>query len=279
MYLYNIMVSKDKIKKMIKKLKGKKVPKKKKTGQKQRQKQSVIQNVRISAPQQSSRAIGFPTQIIQTPSSDTEFLRSVIQQQNQNNLTRMYEAKNPQQVVRLNDQIGLRDQVAFPQPPPPQIEATIPEPQGMSDPNFREAMLQQQDMMMAKANARNKKIKAVVATAVADRKPSGFYGELSNKQLLNLARNGTKAEKAGARKEGARRGFTAKDVKRALAPPPPGEDEKVSTIKALAPRPSEAVFLPKERPKERQNPLLTQIYETMRDIDVIQKDEKEKIFL
>jgi len=125
------MVSKDKIKKIVKKLKKKKVPKKKKTGlkQKQRQKQSVIQNVKVSAPQQSSRAIGFPTQIIQQPSSDTEFLRSVIQQQNQNNLTRDYQAKNPQQVSRLGDQVGLRTQEAFPQPPPPGIEATIPEAQ------------------------------------------------------------------------------------------------------------------------------------------------------
>ena len=121
------MVSKDRIKKMIKKLKGKKVPKKKKTGQKQKQRQSVVQNVRISAPQQSQRAIGFPQQIVQVPSSDTEFLRSVIQQQNQNNLTRDYQAKNPQQVVRLNDQIGLRTELAFPQPPPPQIEASIPQ--------------------------------------------------------------------------------------------------------------------------------------------------------
>jgi hypothetical protein len=123
------MVSKDKIKKMIKKLKKKKVPKKKKPTQKQKQKQSVVQSVRISAPQQSNRAIGFPTQIIQTPSTDTEFLRSIIQQQNNNNLTRMYEAKNPQQVVKLNDQIGLRTQEAFPQPPPPGIEATIPQAQ------------------------------------------------------------------------------------------------------------------------------------------------------
>jgi hypothetical protein len=123
------MVSKkEKIKKLIKKLKGKKVPKKK-TGQKQKQKQSVIQNVRISTPQQSQRAIGFPTQVIQTPSSDTEFLRSIIQQQNQNNLTRMYQAKNPQQGMRLDDQIGLSSQRAFPQPPPAEIEATIPEAQ------------------------------------------------------------------------------------------------------------------------------------------------------
>ena len=268
------MVSKDKIKKIVKKLKKKKVVKKKKPTQKQKQKQSVVQNVRISAPQQSQRSIGFPTQIIQTPSSDTEFLRSVIQQQNQNNLLRNYEAKNPQQVVRLNDQIGLRDQEAFPQPPPPGIEPTIPQSSasGMSDPNFREAMLQQQDEMVAKSNARKKKVKTAIATAVPSRKPPGFYTNASNDQLLNLSIQGTKAEKAGARKEGVRRGFTAKDVKRALAPPPPGEDEKVSTIKALAPRPSEAVFLPKERP---QNPKLTQIYKTMRDIDVIQKNPKD----
>tara|TARA_R110000803_G_C11974821_1_gene320059 strand:+ start:869 stop:1687 length:819 start_codon:yes stop_codon:yes gene_type:complete len=272
------MVSrKDKIKKLVKKMKGKRVPKKKKTGQKQRQKQSVVQNVKVISPQQSNRAIGFPTQIIQTPSSDTEFLRSVIQQQNQNNLLRNYEAKNAQQVVRLNDQIGLRTQEAFPNPPPPGIEPTIPQSSApsMSDPNVREAMLQQQDEMVAKSNARNKKMTRVVATAVADRKPPGFWGKATNDQLLNLATNGTKAEKAGARKEGARRGFTAKDVKRALAPPPPGEDEKVSTVKALAPRPSEAVFLP----KPPQNPLLTKLYETTKDIPVIQKDEKENIFL
>lgn len=266
------MVSKaDKIKKMIKKLKKKKVPKKKKkSGQKQRQKQSVVQNVKVISPQQSNRAIGFPTQIIQTPSTDTEFLRSVIQQQNQNNLTRNYEAKNAQQVVRLNDQIGLRDQEAFPQPPPPGIEAP-----SMSDPNFREAMLQTQDMMIAKSNTKNKKVKTAVATAIADRKPPGFYANASNDKLLNLFSQGTKAEKAGARKEGARRGLTAKDVKKALAPPPPGEDKKVSTIKALAPRPSEAVLLP----KQRQNPRLTELYETTRDIPLIQKDEKENIFL
>jgi hypothetical protein len=124
------MVSKkDKIKKIVKKLKGKRVPKKKKTGQKQKQKQNVVQNVKVSVPQQSQRAIGFPTQVIQQPSSDTEFLRSVIQQQNQNNLTRMYEAKNPQNYVRLDDQIGLSSQRAFPQPPPPSIEASIPEAQ------------------------------------------------------------------------------------------------------------------------------------------------------
>ena len=261
---------KDKIKKMIKKMKKKKVPKKKKPTQKQKQKQSVVQNVKVISPQQSQRSIGFPTQIIQTPSSDTEFLRSVIQQQNQNNLTRMYEAKNPQQVVRLNDQIGLRDQEAFPQPPPPGIEAP-----SMSDPNFREAMLQQQDMMIAKSNTKNKKVKTAVATAIADRKPPGFYANASNDKLLNLYTQGTKAEKAGARKEGARRGLTRKDVKRALAPPPPGEDEKVSTVKALAPRPSEAVLLP----KQRQNPRLTELYETTKDIDVINKDPKQDIFL
>ena len=124
------MVSKkDKIKKIVKKLKGKRVPKKKKPTQKQKQRQSVVQNVRISAPQQSQRSIGFPTQVITTPSSDTEFLRSVIQQQNQNNLTRMYEAKNPQQIVKLDDQIGLRTERAFPNPPPPDIQASIPEAQ------------------------------------------------------------------------------------------------------------------------------------------------------
>ena len=262
------MVSKDKLKKMIKKMKKKRVPKKKKTGQKQRQKQNVVQNVRISAPQQSQRSIGFPTQIIQTPSTDTEFLRSVIQQQNQNNLLRNYEAKNPQRGMRLDDQIGLRDQQAFPDPPPPGIEAP-----SMSDPNFREAMLQTQDMMIAKSNTKNKKVKTAVATAIADRKPSGFYANASNDKLLNLYTQGTKAEKAGARKEGARRGLTRKDVKKALASPPPGEDKKASTIKELAPRPSEAVLLP----KTTQPPRLTELLNKYRNND--ENDEKGKFFL
>ena len=229
MYLYNIMVSKDKIKKLVKKLKGKRVPKKKKTGQKQKQKQSVVQNVRISAPQQSSRAIGFPTQIIQTPSSDTEFLRSIIQQQNQNNLTRNYQANAPQQIVRLDDQIGLSSQRAFPQPPPAQIEATIPEPQGMSDPNFREAMLQQQDMMMAKANAnapKNKRVNVskdiVFATAMPiiddvkvakkGRTEETKYKNMTLEQLTTIGLTGTDRQKKKARTEGLSRGYTEDEI-------------------------------------------------------------------
>ena len=127
----------------------------------------------------------------------------------------------------------------------------------MNDPNFREAMLQQQDEMVAKSNSKNKKVKTAIATAVASRKPKGFYANASNDKLLNLYTQGTPSEKAGARKEGSKRGLTAKDVKRALAPPPPGEDEKAPP----------------------QNPKLTQIYETMRDIDVINNDEKQNIFL
>ncbi len=221
------MVSKadrQKINKLIKKLKGKRRPQKKKTGQKQKQRQSVVQNVRIAqAPNQ--RAIGFPTQIIQTPSSDTEFLRSVIQQQNQNNLTRNYQANAPQQVVRLNDQIGLRDQVAFPQPPSPQIEPTIPEPQGMSNPNFREAMLQQQDIMVAKANANAPKSKRVkvgkdvaFATAVpiidAKRVPKEQekYKKSSIDELATLYTTGTQIQKNRALKEGKRRGYTQEEI-------------------------------------------------------------------
>ena len=41
----------------------------------------------------------------------------------------MYEAKNPQQGMRLDDQIGLSSQRAFPNPPPAEIEATIPQAQ------------------------------------------------------------------------------------------------------------------------------------------------------
>lgn len=229
---------KDKINKLIKKLKRKRVPKKKKSGQKQKQRQSVVQNVRISAPQQSQRAIGFPTQVIQTPSSDTEFLRSIIQQQNQNNLTRNYQANAPQQVVRLNDQIGLRDQVAFPQPPPPSIEPTIPEPQGMSNPNFREAMLQQQDIMVAKANANAPKSKRVkvskdvaFATAfpIVDASPAAAaapdvkvakkgrteeqkYKNMSLDELATAYITGSQIQKNKALKEGKRRGYTQTEI-------------------------------------------------------------------
>ena len=230
------MVSKkEKIKKLIKKLKGKKVPKKKKPTQKQKQKQSVIQNVRISAPQQSQRAVGFPTQIVQTPSSDTEFLRSIIQQQNQNNLTRMYEAKNPQQGMRLDDQIGLSSQRAFPNPPPAEIEATIPQAQttpSMSDPNFREAMLQQQDMMVAKANANAPKSKRVkvskdvaFATAVPimddvkvdkkERKEQQKYKKASIDELFTIYTTGTPIQRNKARKEGLSRGYTQEEIDKA----------------------------------------------------------------
>ena len=41
----------------------------------------------------------------------------------------MYQAKNPQQGMRLDDQIGLSSQRAFPNPPPAEIEATIPQAQ------------------------------------------------------------------------------------------------------------------------------------------------------
>lgn len=215
------MVSKadrQKINKLIKKLKGKRVPKKRKPLQKQKQRQSVVQNVRISAPQQSQRAIGFPTQVIQTPSSDTEFLRSIIQQQNQNNLTRNYQANAPQQVVRLNDQIGLRDQVAFPQPPSPQIEATIPEPQGMSDPNFREAMLQQQDMMMAKANAnapKNRRVKVSKDVVFATAMPivdDAVSADMTIDELATLYTTGTDTQKNIALKEGLERGYTQDEI-------------------------------------------------------------------
>jgi hypothetical protein len=223
------MVSKaerQKINKLIKKLKGKRRPQKKKTGQKQKQRQSVVQNVRISAPQQSQRAIGFPTQVIQTPSTDTEFLRSIIQQQNQNNLTRNYQANAPQQVVRLNDQIGLRDQVAFPQPPPPSIEPTIPEPQGMSNPNFREAMLQQQDIMVAKANAnapKSKRVKVSKDVAFATAVPivddvkkvpkeQEKYKKSSIDELATLYTTGTQIQKNRALKEGKRRGYTQDEI-------------------------------------------------------------------
>ena len=236
---------KDKINKLIKKLKRKRVPKKKKTGQKQKQKQSVVQNVRISAPQQSQRAIGFPPQVIQTASSDTEFLRSVIQQQNLNNLTRDYQARNPQQIVRLDDQIGLSSQRAFPQPQSPQIEATIPEAQeaspSMNDPNFREAMLQQQDMIMAKANAnapKNRRIKVskdvVFATAMpiiddavgadetkVDTKVTPKKGRTEETKYKNMTLDElattyltgkTNIIKNKARKEGLRRGYTQDEI-------------------------------------------------------------------
>ena len=44
---------------------------------------------------------------------------------------------------------------------------------------------------------------------------------------------------------------------------------------SLAPRPSEAVFLPREEP----NPLLTELYETTKDIPVIQKSDEQDIFI
>ena len=266
------MVSKkEKIKKIVKKLKKKKVAKKKKPTQKQKQKQSVVQSVRISAPQQSQRAVGFPTQVIQVPSSDTEFLRSVIQQQNQNNLTRDYQAKNPQQGMRLDDQIGLRTQEAFPQPPSPQIESTIPE---STTPTTTAIEVNPQQA-------------AVTARLLKERKPPGFWSNMSSAELAQRALKSD--ERAAANKEINRR----------------------SRLEATSPRPSEAVLLAKEPPKglttpskarsmeatqkeirkfkekqgekegekEGENPKLTQIYETIRDIDVINNDEKQKIFL
>ena len=266
---------KDKINKLIKKLKGKKVPKKKKTGQKQkqRQKQSVVQNVRISAPQQSQRAIGFPTQVITTPSSDTEFLRSIIQQQNQNNLTRDYQANAPQQGMRLDDQIGLSSQRAFPNPPPPSIESTIPEPQeaspSMNDPNFREAMLQQQDMMVAKANANAPKSKRVkvskdvaFATAVPimddvkvdkkERKEQQKYKKASIDELFTIYTTGTTIQRNKARKEGLARGYTQAEIDKAsgLATPkkvPVG----LTTPKKVNPN-LEAFFKKKETPTTKK---------------------------
>ena len=109
------MVSKDKIKKLVKKLKGKRVPKKKKPLQKQKQKQSVSQKVIVQAQQpQTQQRPMFPTQIIQTPqSSDTEFLRSVIQQQIFNNLTRDYKAKNPPNYYDRYDRQGINLQSDF----------------------------------------------------------------------------------------------------------------------------------------------------------------------
>ena len=260
---------KDKIKKLIKKLKGKKkkVAKKKPT-QKQKQKQSVIQNVRISAPQQSQRAIGFPTQVITTPSSDTEFLRSVIQQQTQNNLTRDYQARNPQIGMRLDDQIGLSSQRAFPQTQSPQIEATIPEEQtpSMSDPNFREAMLQQQDMMMAKANANASKSKrvnvskdVVITTALPitkkGRTEETKYKNMNLEQLATSYITGTDRQKNKALKEGLARGYTQAEIDKfsGLAKPKKG-NKKI-----------EAFFQKEQTPTK--------------DIPVIQKDQKQDIFL
>ena len=268
------MVSKkEKINKLIKKLKGKRKPQKKKTGlkQKQRQKQSVVQNVRISAPQQSQRAIGFPTQVITTPAADTEFLRSVIQQQNLNNLTRDYQAKNPQEIVRLDDQIGLRTQRAFPQPLPPQIESTIPEAQqpSMSDPNFREAMLQQQDMMVAKANANAPKSKRVkvskdvaFATAVPiiddvkeskkERKEQQKYKKASIDELFTIYTTGTPIQRNKAKREGLARGYTQEEIDKAsgLATPkkvPVG----LTTPKKVNPN-LEAFFKKKETPPTKK---------------------------
>ena len=228
------MVSKkDKIKKIVKKLKGKRVPKKKKPTQKQKQKQSVVQNVRISqAPNQ--RAIGFPTQVIQQPSSDTEFLRSVIQQQNQNNLTRMYEAKNPQNYVKLDDQLGLSSQRAFPQPPPPSIEATIPEEQ---TPTTTAIEVNPQQV-------------AVTARLLKERKPQGFWKNMSSAELAQRVLKSDekyKDEKAAAQREINRR----------------------KNLEATSSRPI--------LPKEEQNPYLTQIYKTMRGIDVINNDEKQNM--
>jgi hypothetical protein len=257
------MVSKkDKIKKIVKKLKGKRVPKKKKTGQKQKQKQSVVQNVRIAqAPNQ--RSIGFPSQVIQVPSSDTEFLRSVIQQQNQNNLTRMYEAKNPQQGMRLDDQIGLRTELAFPQPPSPQIEATIPEEQ---TPTTTAIEVNPQQV-------------AVTARLLKERKPQGFWSNMSSAELAQrVLKSGEeyKDEKAAAQREINRRknleATSASDAEGASILPKERQKKK---SKALAPRPNEAVFLP----EEKENPKLTQIYKTMRGIDVINNDEKQNIFM
>jgi hypothetical protein len=216
------MVSKDKIKKIVKKLKKKKVDKKKKTGQKQKQRQSVVQNVRISAPQQSQRAIGFPTQIIQTPSSDTEFLRSVIQQQTQNNLTRDYQAKNPQQGMRLDDQIGLRTERAFPQPPPAEIEASIPE---STTPTTTAIQVNPEQV-------------AVTAQLLKDRKKPGFWKNMSDAELAQRVLKSD--EKAAANKEIKRR----------------EKLQATSSSKALAPRPSEAVLLPKEQKTPRLTELL-----------------------
>ena len=105
-----------KIAKKIKKLKKDKKKKKKiktkpkpKPLQKQKQKQSVSQKVIVQAQQpQTQQRPMFPTQIIQTPQpNDTEFLRSVIQQQIFNNLTRDYKAKNPPNYYDRYDRQGI----------------------------------------------------------------------------------------------------------------------------------------------------------------------------
>ena len=249
------MVSKkDKIKKIVKKLKKKKVTKKKKPTQKQKQKQSVVQNVRVSAPQQSQRAIGFPTQIVQVPSSDTEFLRSVIQQQNLNNLTRDYQAKNPQQGMRLDDQLGLSSQRAFPRPPPPQIESSIPEAQTPT----------------TTAIEVNPQQEAVTARLLRERLS---WRNMSDAELAQRASKRDeihKKEAAAAKKEIKRR----------------------SELEATSPDPDEAVLLTKEPPKglttpskaksmeatqkeirkfkerEGENPRLTELREITKDIDI-----------
>jgi hypothetical protein len=107
-----------KIAKKIKKLKKDKKNKKKiktKPLQKQKQKQSVSQKVIIQTQQpQTQQRPMFPTQIIQTPQpNDTEFLRSVIQQQIFNNLTRDYKAKNPPNYYDKYDRQGINLQQDF----------------------------------------------------------------------------------------------------------------------------------------------------------------------
>lgn len=113
------------LKKIAKKIKNLKKDKKKKKKiktkpkpkplQKQKQKQSVSQKVIVQAqqPQNQQRPM-FPTQIIQTPQpNDTEFLRSVIQQQIFNNLTRDYKAKNPPNYYDRYDRQGINLQQDF----------------------------------------------------------------------------------------------------------------------------------------------------------------------
>ena len=107
------------LKKIAKKIKNLKKDKKKKKKiktkpkpkplQKQKQKQSVSQKVIVQAQQpQTQQRPMFPTQIIQTPQpNDTEFLRSVIQQQIFNNLTRDYKAKNPPNYYDRYDRQGI----------------------------------------------------------------------------------------------------------------------------------------------------------------------------
>jgi len=259
-----MVTKKDKIKKLVKKLKGKRKPPKKKTGQKQKQKQSVVQNVRISAPQQSQRAIGFPTQVITTPSSDTEFLRSVIQQQNQNNLTRDYQAKTPQQGMKLDDQIGLSSQRAFPNPPPPQIESTIPEEQ---TPTTTAIQVNPQQAV-------------VTAKLLKDRKKPGFWRNMSSAELAQRALKSD--EKAAAKKEIKRRSrleatspSDAEGVDLSTKKPPKGltTPSKAKSMEATQKE------IRKFKEKQGENPRLTELREITRDIDVIQKDEKEKIFL